>query len=432
MQQYVFLGSLDDELQRWPPAYAINRAYLNALVTKCLLIGDTMIVSDGHVFQNPYAQDEFFQRPDSPIAHLVRHGEIRIAQRTASLSELPQRLQNKGPDSFKRSFDEFDAGIRRLDDYIGRNGLRLIGPEPEAFWNGYASISKDVLKHSAAALGLGAGQLSDDVWQAFVDAYGGYFQSKDRAPSRQQWMYAIDHVLGPEWVRSSASKQTGRILMNLANEISHINSAACLSRHCSLQIGVETASGAWSRQALLSSNVLHDQPGRFETLLSVPWPNNILSNNSIDVLLSSASEVSGARREFIEALRKLRAGHGSVEELQRAGEPYSRLLREHFSKPVIQAYLVPALSFALMSIGFSLQAFGSAAIVGLASGGFGLSCLAWIADQYLPWQLSQLIEFPHHRDRRVERAASGETGIPTLASPLKHEFVDAHTVKPAA
>lgn len=348
----IYMGLLDDRvaIYPWEQVGSSAQNYIEQLV-QALVIGQTPVVNDGYVLNNPALRDELFLKEKSFLRSLFLTGEIVIPGRRESFRELIDEQASLEIDSFKVIPPEVLSRIDDIDRAIAGAGGRIKGPDSMDVWNGFYELMNSVRGKSVAELGLKDKLVGDfDLNIAFEQFFS--LEHKDKTPSRTEWEKVLDSISNRPSNRGGFSYRnfTKRSLMNLANEAYHYNFSRFLTSAHKETFGVQTAlSPAFS--SLLDIRKLDFDSASFELpLIQIPKPNILFSKEGVEKLLGSKN-LGQARLEFVQRLNEFHAAPivtgDLIEDLKYAANSYNKWIKDELGRPTAVAAGSSAMDFVL-------------------------------------------------------------------------------------
>ena len=221
----LYLGCFDDKVAQFPWVKRLSNRDLLTSIAHQILLGRQSFVTDAHLFLNPQIYRDVLHDDNSALRYLVNAGQIRIPRRTKTFRALIEEQQQAEILSFKAMSPETIEDIERLDEQMSGFGRNLMGPPSQQIWRGFDLLAQEFSQKPFASLGLDRSEVSEDSWKRFVDVFQSVNPHERR--SRKQWEAAIDATEPYHDADLSDISTRKRRLMNIGNEIYHINHPRC-------------------------------------------------------------------------------------------------------------------------------------------------------------------------------------------------------------
>jgi hypothetical protein len=238
----TYLGLIDDVVRRYPWLDTASNLPLDAILLQYLLFGGTLIINDGYLAANEECQIALAE-PNSLLNFLGTRGVLSIASTREPVSTSIIARARGGVVGHQQlvartNWPEIAARIDRLNRETSPTQSRITWPRRDLTAN-FALMTKRLLDSQLPADIL----TSSD--KAFLELFLRKLEDRPEAPRTQWEGLAVAGVDAPD-------KRAQ--LMQLANQIYHLNFAAALG--CEAQIHISAATWADARtMSLLGRDV---------------------------------------------------------------------------------------------------------------------------------------------------------------------------------
>jgi hypothetical protein len=414
----VFIGSFDDKVAQFPwletqtPALPIHQLVQN------VILGRSSLVTDIHLILNPWARKNLENRGDSSILNLIKVGGIEIPRREANFNKLISVQKSAGIPSFMSLKSKDEHLFNWLDEELSGTTAGPACPSSEHIWAGYSRMVGALAKAGYKSLS----SIQDHVTEGQFDRVMEEFQRRavgSRSPSRRDFEGAIGAVLSSDSLPYQQLVMAEQSLMNVANELFHVNFASLLSARLREDILVETMSSAATSSRFDFTQESDAEARLKKNLLTIDYPLAVLEQGNIEKLYSTASPVGRARLQFADVFDRYHDCRASLIELSDVADEYSRRIRESLTRPNDAKHVAQALSLFMAGAGVGLGLLLPGAAPAIMLGG-----AFWVVGEKLPMladrAMSSIGRVPQVFRQRAKPY------IP-LSSPLSRDFVDSHS-----
>jgi hypothetical protein len=235
-------GVVDDRvgLYPWDGGKAPDRQLIESQLLTSVFLGEPLFVIDAHLWMSDSPRQGLFEE-GSLLRELLASGFVRVISKTEGhLSELAEKMASQIP--------SYAALIKTAEWAVYRNNLRAIERSGDYKWCavpdvnfsvGFVRMAEKLRQSPFAATGLTC--VREKEFQAFLDGFLALTRVEKQGP-RSLWETAAENTW-PTPPRTWPHPKKLE-LMQLANEMYHMNFASCLAGQFSKPLRVQTRTSA--------------------------------------------------------------------------------------------------------------------------------------------------------------------------------------------
>ncbi len=345
---FVYLGTFDDVVQRYPWRFQVDDRYLRSTLARQAIEGRPVLLNDGYLINHPTLRLQLLDR-SSLLWELIDHGFVGIMSRgygRFGIHEMPERMQHI--ETFRRLIDgstgDWPKLRRRLEEvhrYAVDNDRYQRWPAFDTA-SGYSVFAQRLLRSTPTSLGL-RGLINRNNLHGFLGTFIEELSGPGKRGPRDQWE-ALAKDLANDPDVTNQPKEFVNAMMRLATEIYHYNIGVGLAATYDVPIAVETQASAAFDDLLIDPTIVVEDAAEVPRIphLKLPAAFADLPGAEIVKVFDADTPLGQARIAWRTALDGLSGGVGNLDDRQRAakeaGELYGARLREAYA-PLMPARL---------------------------------------------------------------------------------------------
>jgi hypothetical protein len=329
--RWTYAGALDDMVVWYPwPKIKVNRQSLNERLAYSVVAGTPFLLNDGYLVLNK-ACLQSLEDGNSPLRVLLNAGYVRVLSRTASPSfeELIRDGAKKKIPSYqsllkdRRKLNAVIKTVKPIENSLQANKLFVNWPKQDLTPT-YVALIRHLL--GQAHLARGVPDVPVRVFEAVATKFLHEMSIEPNAP-RSVWKRVAE--------AEARSDRQIRLLMQLANEVYHLNfgiglsAAAPANMPAYRELAVQTRMpvGLWDfykthQPKLKSTEPLPQPPG-------LPGGVDYANGNLLVPFFDPRQDIGAAREKYLAAHAGFLAGTLSNSEMCKMAKEYQDLINKY-------------------------------------------------------------------------------------------------------